>query len=115
MTWISQPMNSDCENFYTKVRKFTLVKETPKAIRVRLENHPQKISIWMGKKITRGYSGTSAWFWSPAFNNNVQEEEQKLKDRNFEDFNAIHVIDPTVHTVEVEKIIDKEIERKNEI
>ena len=115
MTWKSLPMNIDCELYYTKIRKFTLVKETPKAIRIRLEKHPQKISIWMAKKITRGYTGTSGWFWSKALFNNIQEEEQKLKDRNFEDFNAIHVIDPTVPTVEVEKIIDKEIERKNEI
>jgi len=115
MTWKSLPMNIDCELYYTKIRKFTLVKETPKAIRIRLENHPQKISIWMAKKITRGYTSTSGWFWSKALFNNIQEEEQKLKDRNFEDFNAIHVIDPTVHTIEVEKIIDKEIERKNEI
>ena len=115
MTWKSLPMNIDCELYYTKIRKFTLVKETPRAIRIRLEKHPQKISIWMAKKITRGYTGTSGWFWSKALFNNIQEEEQKLKDRNFEDFNAIHVIDPTVPTVEVEKIIDKEIERKNEI
>ena len=115
MTWKSLPMNIDCELYYTKIRKFTLVKETPRAIRIRLEKHPQKISIWMAKKITRGYTGTSGWFWSKALFNNIQEEEQKLKDRNFEDFNAIHVIDPTVPTVEVEKIIDKEIDRKNEI
>ena len=66
---------------YEKVRKFTLVKETPDAIRVRLENHPEKISIWMPKKVTRGYTDTSAWFWSEAFHNNVRKEEQKLKDQ----------------------------------
>ena len=108
------------EDYYTKVRKFTLVRETPKAIRVRLENHPQKISIWMGKKITRGYTGTSAWFWSTAFHNNIQEEEQKLRDQKenmeilFENFNAVHADKPTNGDVKkIEKIIDSEEERKD--
>ena len=79
MTWKSLPMTGDCEYHYEKVRKFTLVKETPKAIRIRLENHPEKISIWMPKKITRGYTDTSAWFWSEALHGNVWKEEQRLK------------------------------------
>ena len=81
MTWKSLPMTGDCAYHYEKVRKFTLVKETPKAIRIRLENHPEKISIWMPKKITRGYTDTSAWFWSEALHGNVWKEEQKLKDK----------------------------------
>ena len=76
-------MTGDCEYHYEKVRKFTLVKETPRAIRVRLENHPEKISIWMPKKITRGYTNTSAWFWSEALHNNVRKEEQRLKDKKY--------------------------------
>ena len=73
-------MTSDCVNYFTQVRKFTLVKETPKALRIRLEDHPEKISIWIPKKITRDYTNTSAWFWSTAFHNNVWKEEQRLKD-----------------------------------
>ena len=84
MTWQSLPMTGDCEYHYEEVRKFTLVKETPRAIRVRLENHPEKISIWMPKKITRGYTNTSAWFWSEALHNNVRKEEQRLKDKRQE-------------------------------
>ena len=61
-------MTPDCTYHYKKVRKFTLVKETPKAIKIRLENHPEKISIWMPKKITRQYTDTSAWFWQKALN-----------------------------------------------
>ena len=121
MTWISQPMAPYYEDYYTKVRKFTLVRETPKAIRVRLENHPQKISIWMGKKITRGYTGTSAWFWSTAFHNNIQEEEQKLRDQKenmeivFENFNAVHADKPTNEDVKkIEKIIDSEEEKRKD-
>ena len=121
MTWTSQPMTSSCEDYYTKVRKFTLVRETPKGIRIRLENHPEKISIWMGKKITRGYTGTSAWFWSVALNNNIQEEEQKLRDRkenmenSFENFNAIYVDKPTNRDIKkIEKIIDSEEEKRKD-
>jgi hypothetical protein len=125
MTWISKPMTSDCIYYFTQVRKFTLVRETPKALRIRLEDHPKKISIWMPKKITREYTGTSAWFWSTAFHNNVQEEEQKLRDQKentqivFKDFNAlktfnaVHVDKPTNKDVKkIEKIIDSEEEEK---
>ena len=99
-----------CTEYYTKVRKFTLVKETPKALRIRLEDHPEKISVWMPKKITRDYTGTSAWFWSEALHNNVWKEEQRLRDQNF---NAIHVVSPTNRDVKkIEKIIDSEEEEK---
>ena len=80
MTWRSQPMTHECINYYTQVRKFTLVQESLNGIRIRLEDHPEKISIWMPKKVTRDYTDTSAWFWSTAFDNNVWKEEQRLKD-----------------------------------
>ena len=103
-------MTYDCTEYYTKVRKFTLVKETPKALRIRLEDHPEKISVWMPKKITRDYTGTSAWFWSEALHSNIWKEEQRLKDHNF---NAIHVVSPTNRDVKkIEKIIDSEEEEK---
>ena len=110
MTWRSAPMTYDCTEYYTKVRKFTLVKETPKALRIRLEDHPEKISVWMPKKITRDYTGTSAWFWSEALHSNIWKEEQRLRDHNF---NAIHVVSPTNRDVKkIEKIIDSEEEEK---
>jgi len=121
MTWRSQPMTSDCIEYYTRVRKFTLVKETPKALRIRLEDHPEKISIWIPKKITRDYTNTSAWFWSTAFHNNVWKEEQRLKDEKenmkipFENFNAIHVDKPTNGDIgKIEKIIDSEEEKRKD-
>ena len=121
MTWKSLPMTESHTYHYEKVRKFTLVKETPDAIRVRLENHPEKISIWMPKKVTRGYTDTSAWFWSEAFHNNVRKEEQKLKDQkenmenSFRNFNAVHVVKPTNRDVEkIEKIIDFEEEKRKD-
>ena len=119
MTWRSLPMNGDCEYYYTQVTKFTLVKETPKAIRIRLEKHPDKICLWMPKKVTRGYTGTSAWFWAQAFEGNLYHAEQRLKtqrenmEASFENFNAIHVAKPTNGEVKkIEKIIDSE-EAKN--
>ena len=121
MTWRSKPMTSDCVNYFTQVRKFTLVRETPDALRIRLEDHPEKISIWIGKKITRDYTGTSAWFWSTAFHNNLQEEEQKLRNQKenmkipFENFNAVHVDKPTNGDVKkIEKIIDSEEEKRKD-
>jgi len=114
-------MTSDCVYYFTQVRKFTLVKETPKALRIRLEDHPDKISIWMPKKITRDYKNTSAWFWSTAFQNNVWKEEQRLKDEKenmqipFENFNAVHVDKPTNGDVKkIEKIIDFEEEKRKD-
>ena len=105
-------MTSDCVYYFTQVRKFTLVRETPRALRIRLEDHPEKISIWMPKKITREYTGTSAWFWSKAFHNNVREEEQKLRDQNF---NAIHVVSPTNKDIKkIETIIDAEEEKRKD-
>jgi hypothetical protein len=117
MAWKSKPMTSDCVEFYIKVGNFTLIKETPKAIKVRLENHPKKLAIWMAKKITRGYTGTSAWFWGEALRQNIYREEQRLKaneekmEAAFNNgFNAVHVIDPTPKDIKkVEKIIDDEI------
>ena len=113
-------MTENHTHHYEKVRKFTLVKETHDAIRIRLENHPEKISIWMPKKVTRGYTDTSAWFWSTAFHNNIQEEEQKLRNQKenmetvFENFNAVHADKPTNEDVKkIEKIIDSEEERKD--
>ena len=52
--WISRPMTSDCMAFYTR-ENITLVKETPKAIKVRLENSKDKLSVWMPKKCVRGF------------------------------------------------------------
>jgi hypothetical protein len=114
-------MTSDCVNYFTQVRKFTLVRETPDALRIRLEDHPEKISIWMPKKVTRDYTGTSAWFWSTAYDNNLQEEEQKLRNQKenmqivFENFNAVHADKPTNRDVKkIEKIIDSEEEKRKD-
>ena len=89
--------------------------------RIRLEDHPEKISIWIGKKITRDYTGTSAWFWSTAYDNNLQEEEQKLRNQKenmqivFENFNAVHADKPTNGDVKkIEKIIDSEEEKRKD-
>ena len=83
--WISRPMTSDCMAFYTR-ENITLVKETPKAIKVRLENSKDKLSVWMPKKCVRGFKTTQAWFWKPMFVKNIQsvmesnrKKQEKLK------------------------------------
>ena len=93
MTWQSQTINSSYDHSFIQVKNFTLVKETPKAIRIKLENHPKKICIWMPKKCTRNYTQTSAWFVNSFFRNNVHKELQRLKKKEekmevlYKDFN----------------------------
>mgnify|MGYP001347747190 CR=1 FL=1 len=120
MSWQSKPMTRDHMNFYIHVKEFTLVKETPKALRIRLEDHPKKICIWMAKKITRGYTGTSAYFWKKAFWKNVEEEEIKLINKRkkmeevfLDDHNAIAVIS-TGNRDDDEEIIEAMIDKQNE-
>ena len=110
-------MTRNCVKFYTQVRKFTLVKETPRALRIRLENHPEKISIWMPKNGTRSYTPTSAWFWNKLFFENIEKEERKIKNKKqlYEDFNAIYVVNSTEKDIiKIEKIIDEQIDRKKD-
>jgi hypothetical protein len=54
-------MNSDCYDHYVKIKHCVLVKETPKAIRIRLENHPEKICVWMPKSVIRDFTGKTGW------------------------------------------------------
>ena len=82
-----KPMTSDCYGYYSFVT-FTLVKETPKGLRIRLEGHPEKISIWMPKKGTRGprfnhtYKST-AYFWNTALFGNIRKEESVIRDKKY--------------------------------
>jgi hypothetical protein len=105
------------ENRYLiEVRKFTLVKETPKAIRIRLENHPKKICIWMPKECTKNFTQTSAQFVKSFFMKNLCKEQERLKIKEekmkavFENFNALHVVNRTKKDIkEIEKIIDQKV------
>ena len=83
--WISRPMTSDCIEYYVR-QDITVVRETPKALRVRLEESKDKLSIWMPKKLIRGFKTTQAWFWKPMFVKNIQsvvesnrKKQEKLK------------------------------------
>ena len=75
-----KPMTANHSDFYTRV-KFDLVKETPKAIRIRLK---KDLTVWMPKSITRGMrteeTGFSAWFWNVALSKNIQDERARQKE-----------------------------------
>ena len=76
-----KPMTSDHAEFYTKIR-FDLVKETPKAIRIRIK---KDLTVWMPKSITRGVkteeTGFSAWFWNVALSKNIQDERARQREK----------------------------------
>ena len=71
-------MNSDCYDYYVKINHCILVKETPKAIRIKLENHPERICIWMPKSVIRDFTGKTGWFWSKMLRDNIYKEEFRL-------------------------------------
>ena len=73
-----KPMNSDCYDYYDKINHCVLVKETPKAIRIKLENHPERICIWMPKSVIRDFTGKTGWFWSKMLRENIDKEEFRL-------------------------------------
>ena len=71
-------MNSDCYDYYDKINHCVLVKETPTAIRIKLENHPERICIWMPKSVVRSFTGQTGWFWSKMLRENIYKEESRL-------------------------------------
>ena len=76
-----KPITSDHAEFYTTIR-FDLVKETPKAIRIRIK---KDLTVWMPKSITRGVkteeTGYSAWFWNVALSKNIQDERARQREK----------------------------------
>jgi len=85
--WLSRPMTSDCIEYYVR-QDITVVKETPKALRVRLEESKDKLSIWMPKKLIRGFKTTQAWFWKPMFLKNVYNAKDSKKKQQEINFNG---------------------------
>ena len=59
-----------------------MVKETPKAIRIRIK---KDLTVWMPKSITRGVkteeTGYSAWFWNVALSKNIQDERARQREK----------------------------------
>ena len=75
---------------YYEQATFVLVKESPKAIRIKLidkyrENYDGLV-FWMPKTITKDYDDSNpniktAWFWEKLFYNNVNKALKELKNR----------------------------------
>tara|TARA_Y100001951_G_scaffold89283_1_gene81539 strand:+ start:352 stop:666 length:315 start_codon:yes stop_codon:yes gene_type:complete len=78
MRW-SKELGPYDDEYYEKAT-FVLVKESPKAIQIKLIDKYRKnydgLVFWMPKKITKSYNDRdpnikTAWFWEKAFNNNA--------------------------------------------
>ena len=93
MTWKSKHLTSDEFDFYYPV-KFALVKETQKAIRIKIDgtvkrlyisskNNQYKpfrvegICIWIPKSVVRNFDPKSAYIWKKLLINNVDKEMEK--------------------------------------
>ena len=110
MNW-SKPLGYYDDMYYEKV-KFVLVKETPKAVRIKIisEYKDNGLCVWMPKKLTKNYDNynpniKTAWFWSKLFRANVSKAlDEKTK------WNAIYVdksVKEPLRTRTVAKMIDE--------
>ena len=112
MNW-SKPLGYYDDIYYYKV-KFVLVKETPKAIRIKIMSEYNKryhgLCVWMPKKFTKNYDNSNpniktARFWSKLFRANVSEALNKKTK-----WNTIYVdksVKEPLRTRTVAKMIDK--------
>ena len=80
MRW-SQPLGPYDDEYYEQA-KFVLVKESTKAIRIKLIDKYRKnydgLVFWMPKSITKSYNDRdpnikTAWFWEKLFYDNVRK------------------------------------------
>ncbi len=110
MNW-SKPLGYYDDMYYEKV-KFVLVKETPKAVRIKIisEYKDNGLCVWMPKKLTKNYDNynpniKTAWFWSKLFRANVSKAlDEKTK------WNAIYAdksVKEPLRTRTIEKMIDE--------
>ena len=119
MRW-SKELGAYDYDFYEQAT-FVLVKETHKAIRIKLIDKYRKdyngLVFWMPKKITKSYNDSdpnikTAWFWEKAFNNNANKALSNKKNNPVTglDFLDVHTYksgDP-VHkrTIKVHRLLD---------
>ena len=82
MTW-SKPLGYYDDMYYSHI-KFVLVKETPKAIRIKIisTDSSDGLCIWMPKKLTKNYNDynpniKTAWFWNKLFRANISKALSK--------------------------------------
>jgi len=93
MPWKSKHLTSDEFDFYYPV-KFALVKETPKAIRIKIDGTVKRfyisnknseykpfivegICIWVPKSVVRNFNQKSAYVWKNILKTNVTKEMEK--------------------------------------
>ena len=77
----SEPLGAYDDDYYEQAT-FVLVKESPKAIRIKLIDRFREkydgLVFWMPKKITKSYDDQdhnikTAWFWEKAFYGNINK------------------------------------------
>ena len=64
--------------FFTYIENFILIKETKKAVYLKLSNN---LNIWFPKSCIRNFYGTSAYVLHTIYRNNIfkEKEKQRLK------------------------------------
>jgi len=89
MNW-SQPLGTYDYDYY-KQATFVLVKESPKAIRIKLidkyRGEYNGLVFWMPKSVTKDYNNSDpnikiAWFWEKLFNDNIRKALDDLNKKN---------------------------------
>ena len=90
MNW-SMPLGEYDYDYYRHIKNFTLIKETPKAVYLKLENN---INLWFPKKCVKSFNVESkhAWVWEKIYKINMskylidkkKKEEKLLKGLNNE-------------------------------
>ncbi len=71
MDW-SRPLGEYDYNYYKLIKNFTLIKETPKAVYLKLEND---INLWFPKKCVKSFNVKSkhAWVWEKIYKDNMSK------------------------------------------
>lgn len=99
MKWISEPLKYNEENKYVLVG-FALVKETAKAIRIKIDNSVHRIfttprdrsyksikidgiCVWIPKSLVRNYTGKKAYIYKKILSCNVTKESRNHIKKKF--------------------------------
>jgi hypothetical protein len=71
MNW-SRPLGEYDYDYYKHIKNFTLIKETPKAVYLKLEND---INLWFPKKCVKSFNVKSkhAWVWEKIYKINMSK------------------------------------------
>lgn len=73
MKWC-KTLNEFEYGYFTYIKNFVLIKETEKAVYLKLDNN---LNIWFPKSCIRNYNGQSAYVLSKIYINNIYKERQK--------------------------------------